>query len=182
MIYRLLLISDEVDNFMREIKIGSDATFLDLNKAILDSCGYTDDQMTSFVMCEDGWQKGQEITREVMDTDSDQDSYVMATTNLDEFIEDEHQHILYIFDPLADRCFFIEVAEIITGKKLSTPKVTRTLGEAPKQLTDFDELFARNPISVDSDLDIDEDLYGDGISEEDNDLEGLDISDGNPFD
>ena len=46
MLFRIKFISDEVDGFLREIKIDSDATFLDLNKAILESCGYTDDQMT----------------------------------------------------------------------------------------------------------------------------------------
>ena len=46
---------------------------------------------------------------------------------------------------------------------------------------DFEELFARNPIIAEPSIDLDEDLYGDGISDEDDDLEGLDISDGNPF-
>ena len=48
MLYRIKFICEEVDGFLREIKIDSEATFLDLNKAILDSCGYPDDQMTSF--------------------------------------------------------------------------------------------------------------------------------------
>lgn len=181
MIYRLTMISDEADDFMREIQISSDATFLDLHKTILDTCGYNDDQLTSFTMCENGWEKYQEISLEEMNTDSDQDSYIMAETKLDEFIDEEKQHLLYTFDPLADRCFFIEVSEIICGKELKKPKVTRKLGDAPKQTIDFDELFARNPIASDSSLDIDEDLYGEGISEEDEDLDGLDISDSNPF-
>ena len=181
MIYRLTMISDEVEDFMREIQISSDATFYDLHKTILATCGYKDDQLTSFTMCENGWEKYQEISLEEMDTDSDQDSYVMAETKLDEFIDEEKQHMLYTFDPLADRCFFIEVSEIILGKDLKEPKVSRKLGDAPAQTIDFDELFAKNPISSDSSMDIDEDLHGEGISEEDEDLEGLDISDSNPF-
>ena len=52
MIYRFTLISDEVDDFIREIKIDSEATFFDLHEAILKAAGYKDDQMTlsSFVM------------------------------------------------------------------------------------------------------------------------------------
>ncbi len=184
MIFRLIMISDEVEDFMREFFIDSDATFLDLHKTILDTCHYADDQLTSFTMCEDGWEKGQEITLEEMDTDTDQDSYVMANTRLSELIEEEKQHLMYTFDPLADRNFFIQVAEIITGQSLDTPKVSRSQGNPPRQTIDFDELMARNPAPAagnDSDIYDDDDLYGDGIDDEEIGLEGLEISDGNPF-
>ena len=178
------MISDEVENFMREIQIDSEATFLDLHKTILDTCHYADDQLTSFTMCENGWEKGQEITLEEMDTDADQDAYVMADTRLSELIEEEKQHLIYTFDPLADRCFFIQVSEIITGKTIGKPEVTRSQGDAPQQTIDFDELMARNPIltpSGDAGIYDDDDLYGDGIDDEEIGLEGLEISDGNPF-
>ncbi len=57
MIYKFTIVSDEVDDFVRETKIDSDATFFDLHKAILASCGYKDDQMTSFFICDDDWEK-----------------------------------------------------------------------------------------------------------------------------
>ena len=38
MIFRIKFISDEVDGFVREVKIDSDATFLDLNAIIHASC------------------------------------------------------------------------------------------------------------------------------------------------
>lgn len=182
MIFRFIIISDEVDDFMREIQIDSDATFLDFHKAIQESCGYEDGQMTSFTMCENGWEKAEEITLEDMGKDASEDTYVMSETKLSEFLEDEKQHLLYTFDPLADRIFFIELAEIITRKNLSEPKVTRKHGEAPQQTLDFDELMAKNPVGLDDDIfdDDDDDLYGDGI--DDIDLEDLDISDGNPYD
>ena len=41
MVFKFILLSDEVDDFLREIHIDSDATFLELNNAILDSVGYT---------------------------------------------------------------------------------------------------------------------------------------------
>lgn len=177
MVYRFILISDEVEDFMREIKIDSDATFLDFHKAILKSCGYNDDQITSFTICENGWEKGQEITLEEMDTDADEDSYIMAETELSQFLEDEKQHMLYTFDPLADRVFFIELSEIKTGKNLKEGKITRSLGEPPAQTLDFDEMFARNPIVETSSVMDDEDLFGDEIDSSEIDLEGFDISD-----
>lgn len=56
MVYKFVIISDEVDDFFREIQIDSEATFLDLHNAILKSVGYPDDQMTSFFLCEDNWE------------------------------------------------------------------------------------------------------------------------------
>ena len=53
MVYKFRLLSDEVENFRRDIEIDSEATFLELHKAILDSVNYPDDQMTSFFICND---------------------------------------------------------------------------------------------------------------------------------
>lgn len=181
MIYRFILISNEVDDFMREIKINSNATFLDFHQAIQKACNYQDGQMTSFTICGDGWEKEQEITLVDMQKDSDEDSYVMESTRLDEFLEDERQHLLYTFDPLADRMFFIELAEIITKKRVETPLVSRSQGTAPQQTLDFDELMAKNPVNLHDDTFDDDDLFGDGIDEEDIDIEGLDITDGEPY-
>lgn len=178
MIYRFIIISDEVDTFMREIKIDANDKFLSLHKAILQSCGYTDDEMTSFTICGEGWEKLQEITLQDMSTSSEQDSYVMSSTRLSEFLQDEKQHLLYTFDMLADRCFFIELTEISKGH-LNEPILSRQAGEPPVQQLDFDELMSRNPV-VDSSTDvsyIDEDMTADSFSDEDIEMEGLDFSD-----
>ncbi len=177
MIYRFTIISDEVEDFMREIKIDSDATFLDLHQLIIESCGYNDDQLTSFTICEDGWEKGQEITMEVMDTDSYEDSFIMAETELSEFLEDEKQHLLYTFDPLADRVFFMELSEIITGKSMTGGMVTKKFGDAPQQMLDFDDMLNMNPVGG-ADIFDEDDAFDDGYDQEDIDIAGLEISDG----
>ena len=150
MIYRFTLISDEVDDFIREIKIDSEATFFDLHEAILKAAGYKDDQMTSFFICDDDWEKEKEITLE-------EDGYIMRETRLSDLVEDEKQKLLYVFDPLAERVFFIELSEIITGKDLDKAVCSRKAGEAPKQTVDFDEMMAK---SNSGNLDIDENFYG----------------------
>ena len=40
MIFNFRIVSDEVDNFRREIQIDADATFLDLKNAICESVAY----------------------------------------------------------------------------------------------------------------------------------------------
>ena len=71
MIYRFTIISDEVDDFVREIQIDPEATFFDFHEAILKSVGYANDQMTSFFICDDDWEKEKEVTLEEMDDNPD---------------------------------------------------------------------------------------------------------------
>ena len=40
MVYKFRLVSDEVDNFKREIDIDADATFMQLRNVICESVGY----------------------------------------------------------------------------------------------------------------------------------------------
>ena len=179
MVYRFTLISDETDDFVREIKIDSEATFFEFHQAILDAAGYTDDQMTSFFICDEGWEKEQEITLEDMGTSSDEDSYIMRETVLSELVEDEKQRLIYVFDPLTERVFFIELSEIEYGKDIEKAVCTRKEGEAPKQTVDFDEMLAASGTN----LDLGENFYGDeDFDLEDFDPEGFDMGGAEPID
>lgn len=174
MIYRFTIISDEVDDFVREIQIDPEATFFDLHEAILKAANYTHDQMTSFFICDDDWEKEKEITLEEMDNNPEMDSWIMKETRLNELIEDEKQKLLYVFDYMTERCFFIELSEIITGKEIKGAKCTKKSGEAPKQTVDFEEMAAGG-----GSLDLDENFYGDqDFDMEDFDAEGFDVNDG----
>ena len=169
MVYRFLLLSDEVDNFKREIQISSQATFLDFHKEILKSTGYDINQLYSFFICGEDWSKQTEVTIIEMDTSSEVDCYVMENTLLEDLIEEEHQKLLYVFDMLNERVFFIELREIITGKNLKDPLCTKSVGKAPSQTINFDLIASE----ISSDLD--ENFYGDDAYN-DEELDGLDES------
>lgn len=171
MIYRFTIISDEVDEFVREIQIDPEATFFDFHQAILSSVDYKGDQMTSFFLCDDDWEKEQEITLEEMDVNPETDSWVMKDTSLSELIEDEKQKLLYVFDYLTERCFFIELSEMITGKDIKTPTCTRKEGTPPPQLIDIEEVAAGV-----SGTDLGENFYGDeDFDLDDFDMDGFDV-------
>ena len=142
MIYKFRLLSDEVENFRRDIEIDSEATFLDLNNAILKSVNYPDDQMTSFFICTDRWIKEVEITREDMGGMSEEENYAMADTVIGDLVEDEKQKLMYVFDPLADRAFFMELNKIEFGKDIDEAVCVKSNGEAPAQTLNFDELLS----------------------------------------
>lgn len=173
MIYKFVLISDEADNFLREIQIDSEATFLDLHDIILESAGYSADQMTSFFICSDNWEKEQEITQVEMDTSSEYDNYVMATTKLEDLISDEGQKLLFVFDMMNERSFFISLRETIPGKSMVKAKCTKSEGKAPTQLVDG--LFIDTPTKG-ANWDIDSDEFNDDSFDEE-ELGDLNISD-----
>jgi hypothetical protein len=155
-IYRFLILSDEVENFKREIKIDADATFYDLYKAIIDCTGYSDKEMASFVLCDDNWRKEMEITLVKMDTSSDEDSYSMEECVLSDYLEEEKQKLMFVFDYFTERALYMELSEIIPWKKLKQPLCTLSKGEAPPQITNFEEMTSDTTLQ-----DMGESFYGD---------------------
>lgn len=163
MIFNFRIVSDEVDNFKREIQIDSDATFLELRNAICNSVGYDKNQMSSFFICDDGWEREKEITLEDMGTDTSEDAYLMEDTPLSDFIEDDGQRLVWVFDYLTDRSFFIEMKNSIPGKTLKDPLCTISMGEPPAQMVDIDDFDAKidaKALQAAADPDIDDDFYG----------------------
>jgi hypothetical protein len=182
MIFRFLILSDEVDSFVREIKIDSEATFLDLHNTILNSVDYTKDQMSSFFICDDDWSKRTEVTLVDMGSSLEEDTYIMESTRLEELLEDEDQKLLYVFDYLTDRAFFIELREIILGQALVAPICSLSEGLPPPQTINFEAVDLKS----NSTSTLDEDFYGDSDYDPDElDQEGFDglgSTDDNSFD
>lgn len=176
MIYTFRIVSDEVDNFRREIKIDADVYFMDLKNAICESVGYDKHQMCSFFLCEGNWEKTKEITLEDMGSDSADDVYLMDDTIISDFIEDQGQRLIFTFDYMTDRSFFMELKEITTGKNMSEPLCTLAMGVPPSQTIDLAEFEAKADAKAASAIEeLDEDFYGsDQYSEDEFDVEGFD--------
>lgn len=176
MVYRFKLVSDEVNNFSREIEIDAESTFLQLRNAILDSVDYHKNDMHSFFLCDDDWSRHEEITLEDMGSTSDQDIWIMADTPLSELVEDEGQKLTFVFDYLTERSFFMELKEIIPGKTLKEPVCTFKKGKAPSQSVDMEEFDKKIEQSTAASMadDLDLDFYGDTQFNEDEIGEGFD--------
>lgn len=164
MIFNFRIVADGAETFKREIKIDAQSTFLDLKNAICDSVGYDKTMMDSFFICDDGWEKGKEITYEDMDLDSDQEAWLMDDAVLEDFIDDEGQRLLFVFDYMTDRALFMEMTEMFPGKTLKDPVCTLSVGKAPKQTMDMDEfdaqLEAKAAKAIPSVEDLDAEFYG----------------------
>ncbi len=158
MVFKFTILSDESEDFLRIIEIDADASFLELQDAILESVQYEKNQMTSFFICTDDWEKGQEITLVETESSSEYDNLIMENTHLNELLEDEKQKMLFVFDMISDRAFFIELSEIILGKNLRKALMKKKEGKVPKQIEEDNFLLTTTQVG---NLSSEENFYGD---------------------
>ena len=180
MTYRFVLISNEVEDFAREYKIDAGATFYDFHRIILSSCGYEDNQPASFFICNEKWEEEQEVMLADIGTSrADEDVYLMKDTKLEDLLDEEKQHLAYLFDPIGNRVFLIELVEITFGTPQPQPICSRQHGNAPLQTTSWEELEKENAKNTEE---LNEEFReNDGFDNEELDPEGFEISEGTPY-
>lgn len=168
MVFKFTVISDEKDDFIRIIEIDSEASFLDLHNAILDSVDFEKNLMTSFFLCNDDWEKEQEITLIEMESSSEYDNLVMEDTVLDELLTDEKQKMIFVFDMISDRAFFMELSEMIPGKDLNEALCTTSTGTPPIQIAEEMDIAptSKTPIHTEENFYGDQDFELDELDEE----------------
>lgn len=150
MVYHFAILSDEVEDFRREIDIDGEATFRELHDALLKTCEYKDDLMTSFFLCADDWSKDMEITMiDMFEGEPREDVYgrgaretrVMDRTHLDDVLRPEPgDKLMFLFDPMCERHLYMQVKAVEEKRHLAAPVVTLTAGKAPKQTEDIEKL------------------------------------------
>lgn len=184
MIYRITFSYEDIDDFRLTFEADSEASFLDLHNAILAAVKYPNDQMTSFFMCNERWEKEQEVTLVEMDSSFEYDNLVMEQTRLSELLEEQGQRLIYIFDPLYERYFFGNLREIKAGN-MDGVKCVEKRGKAPEQLHHEDILDGIANKNGKAEWEMDEEFFGDSkYNEEDLDMEGfqdLSFEDGSMF-
>jgi len=129
-VYRFRLLYEEQDDFLRDIEIKPGQTFKDFHDIILKSVDIEGNELASFFICDPQWNKQREITLidmglKVPDTDFQEDDakpvqvplpvMIMEDVKIREVIEDPHQRILFEYNFLNPRTFFIELMKIVDG-------------------------------------------------------------------
>ena len=137
-VYKLKVTFEDYDDIFRVIEIKSTQTFYDLHKAILASIGFDEKHMASFYMSSDSWLKGQEITLEDMSNGEDEEMKkipVMKKSLMQNYIDDPHQKIIYIYDFMEMWTLHLELSGIEINEKagIKYPVCSKSVGMAPKQ-------------------------------------------------
>lgn len=132
MVYHFLILSGEDEDFVREILIAADSSFLDFHYAIQESVDYDKSQLASFFVSDDEWSKGQEIMLMLMDETAD--SVLMADVTLHDIVKEVKDRLIYTFDFFGNRGFFVELLSISNERELKEPVLVRAEQDAPQQI------------------------------------------------
>lgn len=127
--YRFRLLYEDQEDFLRDIEIKPGQTFREFHDIILKSVGIEGQELASFFVCDRKWNKTKEITLINMMTEGeathevteDEDApvkvkipvLVMDDVKIRDVIEDPHQRLLFEYDFLNPRTFFIELTRIL---------------------------------------------------------------------
>lgn len=164
MVYKFRIISDENEDFFRDIEIKSSNNFFEFHTIIQNSVNFDKSQIASFFTTNDDWEKIDEITLMDMSDFDKSKIHVMHKTKIEDFIKQPGDKLIYAFDFFSDRCFFIELmktSKIDTSKKY--PILINGQGKAPKQIMVAD--ISISDFESDFDDDIDDDLQFESLDE-----------------
>lgn len=143
MVYKFRLLSNEEQEFVRDVEILSDQTFYDFHRAITHDLHYDNSQIASFFLSNEQWEKMQEVTLfDMSEGESEIETFVMDQTPINQLISEEKQRLLYVFDFFSERVFFIELHSVRERKKKEVfPRISLSKGNPPVQiLSDFNNL------------------------------------------
>jgi len=135
MILLFRIISDEDQEFYRDLVIDGSDTFLDFHKVLQKNLGYDPTQLASFFITNEEWEKQQEITLIDMKQEAGTETLTMAEVTMEEYISEVSERMIYVFDFFSERAFFMELIENADQKSSKeTPFVAQSKGDPPQQL------------------------------------------------
>jgi hypothetical protein len=161
--FRVLLDSDKNEEVFRDILIANDADFETFYRSIMSAFSFSGDQMASFYVSNDSWDKGHELSLLDMTYDDDaidEPASVMKQAHIQDFITEPDQRFILVYDFMRMWIFLIE---LIAYEKEApeSPVMALAIGNAPQESTKsmFDEnLFG--PENQIADTEEDEDEFG----------------------
>ncbi len=170
------VVVDTEEDIFRDIEICENQNFEELHDAIVHAFDFRGDQMASFYLSNDEWEKGKEIgLMDVSHFDGDNSMPSMKRTLISDEVKAKNQKILYVYDFLKMWIFYIEVIEIkFFSKEITYPAIVREFGEAPNEDDkEFADLF--------DGIDLGNNRKGDFDDDFDDDYDDEDYDDDDPF-
>ncbi len=133
MVYHFLILSDEEEDFILEIKVHEKNTFLDFHHAIRQALSFDNNYLASFWRTDDNWHKIAEATLIDMD---EHGHLLMEDLGIEDWCRRKGQKFLYIFDYFTDRSLFIKIVEIDEKNHNPDryPKIVKNQGRKPLQI------------------------------------------------
>ncbi len=189
LVYRFKVISEEYEDFSREICIQPAQTFLEFHSCLMETAELLPCEQASFFLTDKKYKKNREIglnpvERQVKRYDEEMDEMVMVKvtprlmkeSKVKDFIEDPHQRLVYEYHGKEYFIFLLELVKIMQSDGVGIyPKCVKRIGEIPKKKETF-IVSSREEKTKQSDLDeailpgLDALSRLDGIEENDDEL------------
>ena len=131
--------SSEATDFKRLIHISPESTFEDLHRVIQNAVNFDHSQLASFFLVDENWRKQIEIS--LLDSGKNNSGLLsMRNIELNEYLTQIGQKLVYVFDFFNDRFFYLELKEKLMKTDLKEPFVAYEKGSAPAQflINDYD--------------------------------------------
>ena len=141
-VYRFKIFLEDNEDVFRDIDIKAAQTFEQFHTIIQEAFKFDAKHAAAFFVSDDYWRKGQEITLRKEDLPLEEEEIrknvdpkkLMAETKIARFIEQPHQRFVYVFDPVVQWTFLLEMIKIVEDNpKLNYPAIVKSYGTAPKQ-------------------------------------------------
>lgn len=182
--FRVLLDSDKNEEVFRDILISNEADFETFYNAIMAAFDFKGDQMASFYVSNDNWDKGHELSLLDMSYDDDaidEPASVMKHAKIQDFLSEPDQRFILVYDFMRMWIFLIE---LIAYEKEApeTPIMVLAIGKAPQESTKtmLDENLFGAESQVLPDTEDDDDEFG--FQDYDDDYSDEDLNDFNQYD
>lgn len=136
-IFRFRILIDHAHNVFRDIEIQASGTFQELHESILQSFAFSGQEMSSFYLSNDEWDKGAEIAQMDFSEPGQEPVRMMADTILEEVLESEGSKLLYLYDFLRMWIWYVELVEVRESAEDPTqlPRVVLSVGDAPSEFS-----------------------------------------------
>ena len=165
--YTFRVVIDTEEDIFRDIVILENQNFEEFHHSIIAAFGFEGDQMASFYMSNEEWDKGEEIGLMDMSFEDNKGPASMKNTLIGNMVKMPHQKILYVYDFLKMWIFYIElIEEGVENPEDGYPYVKLSFGEAPDESSKIIPDLIDNLYNDDSSI---EDDVNDVFNEFDND-------------
>jgi hypothetical protein len=153
---------EDDDQVYRDIEVRTGQTFLEFHQAINKAFEFDAKHPASFFESNDRWQRGREISSEVLVNKKDAPALSMARTPVSALITTPESKFIYEYDPAKKWSFMVELIAVEKDEnpKRTYPFVLRKEGIAPSQ-------YGIKGVAVDQLMEIEEkyDLGADEMAE-----------------
>ena len=97
-VYKFRVLSDIEEDFYRDIEIKATQTFQDLHDILIENLNFNKNELASFYLSNNNWEKLKEITLIDMGETTETKTPIMKNAILRDYIDDPHQRIIWVYD------------------------------------------------------------------------------------